>query len=288
MENGFGIAGAGRVAQALGRLLRERGEAVAAIGSRTREHAAAAASFVGAARAVSYSELPRYASRILIAVSDDAVANVAAELAEAGFREGDALHTCGARGPECLAALAANGVSCATLHPLQAVSTPERGVSVLPGAAYAISGQGSAAGWAERIVALLDGVALRIPAESLPLYHAAAVMASNYVVALIDAAVRLLKAAGVEDSKALASIAPLVRASTEAALTLGPARALTGPIARGDVETVALHLKALAAAARPVRGLYRAAGLQTLELAAERGLAHSKAGRLEQMLAGVS
>lgn len=286
-EQPIGIAGAGRVAQALGRLLRERGQPVVAVASRNHGHAGAAAAFIGAGvEPVSYSRLPRQATRVLIAVPDDAVRQVAGILAQAGMSGGAALHTSGTHGPEALAALAANGVSCATLHPLQTVATPEQGATALQGIAFAITGEGAAAAWALDIAALLDGLALRIPASRRPLYHAAAVMASNYIVGLIDAAQALMAAAGVEEDRALQALAPLVRASASNALSLGPRRALTGPIERGDAETVALHWKALEGTPASVRELYRAAALHVLELARRRGLPEANARKLEELLKG--
>jgi predicted short-subunit dehydrogenase-like oxidoreductase (DUF2520 family) len=281
----IGIAGGGRVAQALGRLLRQRGEPVVAVASRDPEHARVAAAFIGGVEAVTYQGLAKRAPRVLIAVSDDALPLVAATLAESGMEGGEALHTCGARGPEALAALAAKGVSCATIHPLQTVASPLEGLAALPGCAFGITGEGPAAEWAERIAALLGGRALRIPSEQRALYHAAAVMASNYVIALIDAAAMLMGAAGIQEDEALAAIAPLVRASSANALSLGPMRALTGPVERGDVETVSLHCDALVVAASPtVRGLYRAAGLHAVEIARRRGLSETSARKLEELL----
>jgi len=280
------IAGAGRIGQALGRLLRERGEPVVAVASRSPERARAAARFVGGVRAVGYSEAPECASRVLIAVPDDALSSVAEAVAGAGMKDGACLHTCGTRGPEALAVLAAQGVSCGALHPLQTVASPEQGLSALPGAAFAVTGEGPAAAWAQRIVALLDGLVLRIPAERRPLYHAAAVMASNYVVGLIDAAVMLMGAAGVEEDRALRALAPLVRASSMNALTLGPLKALTGPIERGDVETVSLHMQALAETSAPVREFYRSAGLYVVTLARRKGLPAASARKLEELLRG--
>lgn len=284
MEKPIGIAGAGRIGQAMGRLLRERGEPVAAVASRDPAHAEAAAYFIGAGtRVASYRELPNLAARVLIAVPDDAVSGVAGLLAEAGMNQGTALHTCGTRGPEALGPLAARGVSCGAIHPLQTAATPEQGVAALPGSAFAIDGDGPAAAWAERIAKILDGLPLRIPAEQRPLYHAAAVAASNYVVGLIDAAVSLLGAAGIGEQDALRAIGPLVRASAENALSLGPVRALTGPIQRGDVETVALHWRAMAARPASVRELYRACALHVVGIARRRGLPAAAARRLEEV-----
>src|ERR1039458_7577386 len=222
--------------------------------------------------------------RLLIGVGDDARAWVARGLAGSGMHRGTALHTSGARGPEALAALAAAGVACGTLHPLQTVANPEEGVRVLPGVAFAIDGAREATAWAERLVGLLDGLTLRVPAASRPLYHAAAVMASNYVTALMSTAVMLMREAGVEEGAALRALEPLARTSVKNELQLGPAAALTGPIARGDADTVRGHLAARAKARAVVESLYRAAGLATLEIARQRGLAEVQAGAIQELL----
>jgi predicted short-subunit dehydrogenase-like oxidoreductase (DUF2520 family) len=283
-EGPIAIAGAGRLAQTLGRLLRERGEPVAAVASRQPEHARAAVEFIGGGEVVPYSCLPKHAERILIAVSDDAIAPVGAILAEAGMSRGAVLHTCGAHGPEVLAPLAARGVSCGTLHPLQTVASPAHGMAAVPGCAFGITAEGRAAEWAERIAMMLGGRALRVAADKRPLWHAAAIMAGNNVVALVDAAVMLMGAAGIGERDALAAIAPLVRASGSNALSLGPVRALTGPVERGDIDTIAKHCAALAAAPPVVRAFYRAAALQVLDIARRRGIDETKALMLEKVL----
>jgi len=278
------VAGAGRLAQALGRLLRERGEPVTAVASRQPAHAQAAALFIGGVEPVPYAELPARAGRVLIVVSDEAITPVAALLAAAGMKQGCALHTCGACGPEALQPLAAAGVSCATLHPLMTVSSPARGLSALPGSAFAISGDQPAAAWAERIAALLDGLPLRIPSPLRPLYHAAAVMASNYLIALLDAAVTIMAEIGIERRQALRAIRPLAQATIDNVLDLGPLEALTGPVHRGDAATISSHLAALSRLSPSLPALYRAAGLHTLELARRRGLPEDKAARILELL----
>lgn len=270
------------MAQALGRLLHAQGEPIAFVASRTPEHARAAASFIGqGVEAVGYSDLARQAGRILIAVPDSALEAVAQELdAEAGV----VLHTCGARGPEALQYLAERGVHCGAIHPLQTISDPSRGAAALHGAAFAIAGDEAALAWAEHICRGANGRILRISAENRPLYHAAAVMASNYVTAMISAAQSLLIAAGVNPEEALQALAPLAKSSLENTLRCGPAAALTGPLERGDLSTVAAHLAALEGITGPTARLYRAAGLQTLEVARERGLDPEIAAATERIL----
>lgn len=282
----IGIAGSGRLAQALGRKLREQGEPVACIAGRDKDRARAAAEFIGGGvQVTTFSGLPCCAGRFLIAVSDSALGEVARALAAGCPAGGIALHTCGAAGEEELRPLREVGVACGTLHPLQTVATPLQGAAALAGAAFAVSGDAAAEAWAERIATGLGGTVLHVPAAARPMYHAAAAMASNYAVALIDAAVSLMAAAsGADAGTSRRALAPLVRAAVENALENGPAAALTGPIERGDAGTVARHLEALAAAPAAVRELYRAAGLHTLDLARRKGLAPGPAKRIEEIL----
>jgi predicted short-subunit dehydrogenase-like oxidoreductase (DUF2520 family) len=282
----IGIAGTGPVAQALGRYLVERGQPVVAIAGRNPERTALAARFINPYTApVKIQELPEFASHILIAVSDGAIEPVAALLARSGFRHGIALHTCGAKGPEALMALASRGVHCGSLHPMQSFATAEQGLANLPGSVLAIDGDAPALQWASVIVWLLRGRSIRISPQHRSIYHAAAVMASNYVTALIHSAAELLEDAGVERGTALAALAPLVRTSAENSFRLGPVEALTGPIQRGDTATVMAHLNILKGHSSMAANLYCSAGRLAVQMARLHGLTETKAAELEEMLA---
>jgi predicted short-subunit dehydrogenase-like oxidoreductase (DUF2520 family) len=277
----IGIAGTGRVAQALGRALREAGEPVTCLAGRDAERTRAAADFIGV-EAIGLDVLPGRAERILIAVSDGAILEVASLLAAAGVCPCAVLHTSGALGEEALAPLARLGAACGTLHPLQTIANAELGVDALRGVAYAVSGTGEALEWAISIAECLGGTVLPIRPEARARYHAAAALASNAVVALLDAAMLLLGEAGVDDpATQLHALAPLARAAVDSVFTRGPAAALTGPVERGDAETVARHLAALAG---PQRELYRAVSLAALDLARRKGLDEERASRVGEIL----
>ena len=244
-----------------------------ALASRNRLGAERAAAFIGpSVRAVSCSELPRLAARILIAVSDEGIGSVAQILTDGGMQSGVALHTCGAKGAGALAVLQAAGVACGVLHPLQTVVSPDQGVRSLEGVSFAVSGDGPALQWAEEIVARLRGRSLHINADRLSCYHAGAVLVSNALVAVVDAAVVLLKRAGVAEQDGLLGLEPLARTSLENIFSRGPKMALTGPIARGDVATVTAHLDALASAPPTIAALYRAAAQCLVDIGRARGL----------------
>jgi predicted short-subunit dehydrogenase-like oxidoreductase (DUF2520 family) len=279
-EESIGIVGAGRVAQALGRFLSDSGQPVVAIAGRDSARTAAAARFIGTYTApVPIVEIPAVASRVLIAVSDSAIESVAGILGQSGFRRGIVLHTCGAKGPEELSSLAAHGVSCGTLHPIQSFSSPE---ASLAGSSFGVDGHPDAVAWASSIVKLAGGSVLRV--QNRGLYHAAAVMASNYVGAMIHAAIEVLAAAGVERTAARGALQPLVTTSVENSFHLGPIDALTGPIQRGDSSTVQAHLTEIRNLPDSVRRLYCSAGELVVQMALARGLHEAKAFEIQKML----
>ena len=116
------------------------------------------------------------------------------------------------------------------------------------------------------------------------MYHAAAVMASNCAVGLIDAAAALMEDAGVDRADVRRALRPLVDASLENAFTMEPNQALTGPIARGDAVTVRRHLGSLRNSPTPLVGLYRAFGEYLLDLAQSRGLSAAEADAIRSAL----
>lgn len=282
------------MAQTLGRLMAEGGEPIVALAGRNRSRAERAARFIsgpggpaGSIQIVEYSELPRLATRVLIAVSDQGIEPVAEALAAAGMRSGAALHTCGARGPDALAALRAAGVACGMLHPLQTIMSAEQGVNSFADVTFGLSGDREAIAWAVQIVEIVTGgrgESLHIKADRLSYYHAGAVMASNALVAALDAAVILLAHAGVERGAALRAVGPLARTSLDNALHSGPRAALTGPVARGDAATVAAHREALRDVDPTVAKLYEAAAGHLLHLAKRRGLSEASLRALLEVL----
>ena len=296
------------------------GEPIVALASRTRSRAEQAARFIngrgelGASPAGPYetrpapldtgrvlldlpsvavvdiAQVPQLATRVLIAVSDRAIEPVAEALASAGMRSGAALHTCGARGPDALRALGIKGVACGMLHPLQTIMTPEQGVHSFAEATFGLSGDGEATLWADEIVEMVRVVtggeprSLRIDADRLSYYHASAVMGSNALMAVLDAAMILLAHAGVCRDDALRAIGPLARTSLQNALASGPQAALTGPVVRGDAATVAAHTEALRSVEPTVAKLYEASAMHLLQLARQRGLSDASVRAVELVL----
>ena len=142
---------------------------------------------------------------------------------------------------------------------------------------------------ATRIVRALGARAVILEAENLALYHAGAVIASNYVVALADAARSLLVKAGVPADQALPLLIPLLASVVQNLAEVGLPGALTGPVERGDATVVERHLGALAARAPELVELYRLVGRDVLRLARQKArIDPASAARLEALFSGAA
>lgn len=207
---------------------------------------------------------PLGTTAVLLTVPDQVIEEVAEALAARGEPSPGtpAFHCAGALGAEPLAALDQRGYRVGTLHPMQAVPYAVAGADRLEGACFALSGEPEALAAGRRIVSALGGRAIQVPTARRPLYHAAAVMASNYLLVLLDTAARLLAEAGATPEEAQEAVVGLARGTLENAAELGMDRAPTGPIRRGDVGVVDLHLRTLGQADAQ---LYAALGLRALE-----------------------
>lgn len=192
-------------------------------------------------------EAARLGHIVVIGVPDDLIAGICEQLAERdAVRPGQhVLHLSGSVGLDALSPARARGADVLSLHPLQSFPDVGEGIDRLPGSAIAVTAlteEEFSLGTA--LARDAGGNAFRIADEMKPLYHAAAVFCSNYLVAVEGMAEQLFRTAGLEDPLPL--FQPLARATFESIFARGPAEALTGPAVRGDAGTVARNLKALA------------------------------------------
>jgi predicted short-subunit dehydrogenase-like oxidoreductase (DUF2520 family) len=192
-----------------------------------------------------------------------------------------AFHLSGALGTDALVPLLRRGYGVGSFHPLQTLADPVLGARQLLGVHVSVSGEPEALAVARRLVHHLGGSTLAIPVARRPVYHAAAVFASNYLAGLMSAAGRLMAQAGVPEDEALEAILPLARGGLENLERMGPVQALTGPISRGDLETVRLHLRSLGPRER---ALYSALGKEILQLAMDGGLDREVAEAMFEVL----
>lgn len=273
----IGIVGAGRVAQALALGLAPHSLAPPLLWARTPASAEAAEARLRCAIAEPrLNRLAQACDVIVIAVSDDAVANVATDLAKImpTDRQPFVFHVSGRSGAAILDPLRRAGALTAAIHPSMTFTGDPRGeVLRMEQARFAVTGSSLQAGeLAHRLVGLLRGVAVDIDEERRPLYHAALCHASNHLVTLIAGASHALRNAGVDDPAAL--LAPLVRAALENSLDRG-FDALSGPLLRGDSRTIENHLDTLAACCPDLLPAYRAMALVTLNELARSDAQHA-------------
>lgn len=179
----------------------------------------------------------------IIAVNDHAIVQVARRVAEAAAAP-VLLHTAGGLSGKIMAGLSPAVGLC---HPLRALRGP---VESFAGTVFGVEGDAAAVAVAEQIVKYLDGVSLRLVAEQLPRYHAAAALAGNHTVALVASAADELAALGLGRKQAEAALAGLLGSAAENIAELGAAAGLTGAVARGDEAAVERHLGALSPMAR--------------------------------------
>jgi predicted short-subunit dehydrogenase-like oxidoreductase (DUF2520 family) len=211
-------------------------------------------------------EASRAAEVALLCVPDSQITVVAETIAAAVPPLRFVGHVSGATGLDALAACRELGAATFSLHPLQTVPDAE---ADLRGAPCAIAGGDPEAEWLAR--ALAERLGMRpfaVPEQHRAAYHAAAVIASNFLVTLEESAAELIDAAGIDDAREL--LGPLVLRAASNWAERGP-EALTGPIARGDGETVARHLEAIDELAPELRPLYEALAERTAALARRGG-----------------
>ena len=282
------IVGAGRVGSALGRLLRRKGWRIGPIITRHTQTARAARRRIGCGQPqVGLSEAVLAAELILIATPDRAIAETAEALARIAsgkaWRAKIVLHTSGALGSDVLKPLALRGAETGSLHPLQTFSG--RAIPSFTGCTSTIEGTPVALRMARRISRELGCVPVVLPLRRKAAYHAAAALSAGHVLAVVEAAVRILLKAGFSRQRAVRALLPLTRQTLANFERVGPGAAWTGPLSRGDFGVIEQHLEALRPFPREYREAYDALSRLGLNVLANGG--GSKKRLLEQTLARI-
>jgi predicted short-subunit dehydrogenase-like oxidoreductase (DUF2520 family) len=265
------VIGAGRVGSTLGAALRQAGHEIVAATAVSDASRRRAERLLPEAEILPADEAAASADFVLLAVPDDTLGSLVAGLARTGaWRSGQlAAHTSGAHGIAVLEPATAAGVLPLALHPVMTFAGRPEDLDRLPGAAFGVTAPEEARPVAESLVVEMGGEPVWVPESARPLYHAALSIASNHLVTLVNDALSLLDGAGVTESARLA--APLLSASLDNALRLRDG-ALTGPVARGDVQTVAAHVRTLTRTAQDLLPSYLAMARRTAQRAEAAGL----------------
>lgn len=259
----IGIMGAGRLAGSLGAALLTAGYRLEAVSSRSTGSAARlAADLGGAVEALSSQAIVDQCDLVFVAVPDSAVGAAVEALR---WRRGQAVvHCSGALPLAVLAPAESAGAACGCFHPLQSFPARTGDAARFRGITCGIEAEGALSPALETLATDMGARVVRLEGVDRPAYHAAAVFASNYVVALMAAAREAWAHAGLPADSARPALAPLLMGAAENVAHHELSEALTGPVARGDVDTVRRHLEALGDS--ELAALYRALGAQLLGL----------------------
>lgn len=270
----IGVVSAGRVGAVMGAALAAAGHRVTAASGVSRASQLRAANLLPGVPLLPPDDVVAAADLALLAVPDDVLPGLIRGLAAAGsFRAGQiVVHTSGAHGVGVLAPAAEHGVLSLALHPVLTFTGREEDVARLAGACAGVTAAaGDEAAWSvgEALVVEMGAEPVRVPEDVRPRYHAALAYGANYLVTIVRDSVELLEKAGVTPAERL--VAPLLSAALDNALRHGD-RALTGPVARGDVDTIRTHLAVLADADPELLAAYRTLAGRTATRAAAAGL----------------
>ena len=259
-----GVVGAGRVGAVLSAGLRAAGHPVVAAAGESDASRARAAALLPGVPLQKPTRVSKAADLLLLTVPDDMLSNVVTMLAASGaIRRGQYVaHTSGRHGLAVLQPAADLGAHVLALHPAMTFTGTAVDLPRLTGCTFGVTVADGEREVADQLVADFGGRPTWVPEERRALYHAGLAHGANHLVTLVSEALELLSASGVDDPAA--TLRPLLRAALDNSLQHGDA-ALTGPVVRGDVETVRTHLAEIAAHAPDTLPSYLALARATLD-----------------------
>jgi predicted short-subunit dehydrogenase-like oxidoreductase (DUF2520 family) len=265
----LGFIGAGTVGTALSVRLSGLGYPVVAVSSRRRTSAQRLAQSVKGCRVFDSQGVADNVELIFITTPDDAIAWVASQLE---WRPGQAVvHCSGADATDILQPAKQAGAQVGVFHPLQTFASVKQAMENIPGSTFALEAEEPLMKTLREMATALGGNWVELRAGDKVAYHAAAVIACNYLVTLLKLATDLWQTFDVPPQKATKALLPLLRGTIHNIETVGIPQCLTGPIARGDVGTIKKHLDALERATPHLVAAYRELGLQTIPIAVAKG-----------------
>jgi predicted short-subunit dehydrogenase-like oxidoreductase (DUF2520 family) len=266
----IGFIGAGKVATAFGRYLFERGQTISGYFDRHIEKRTPAARQTLSSVFQNISEVAAHSDIILITTQDDYIADICRQLCEQKCIKPRHLlgHMSGVHSSRILQDAQRLGAKVFSLHPLQAFADEDKALADLPNAYFSIEAEGSGPDPIIDMLSRMGNPFFTLSPDYKSLYHLAACMVSNYLVTLMAGGLEALQKSGIDPREGFAAMRPLIEGTLSNIAQMGPAKALTGPVARGDAGTIAQHMAALQSPALGgVKSIYTDMGLKTLELA---------------------
>ncbi len=282
----IGFIGAGVTGTALACQLWRQGYKVVAASSRSITSAQRlAAKIEDCVACFSPQQVADLADVVFITTPDDVIADIAANLK---WRpEQTVIHCSGVHSTDILEPAQKYGAHVCCLHPLQTFAGIEEAINSIPGSTFALEGDEFGLSLASDMATAMQGNIIMLKAGDKVIYHAAAVTLSNYLVTLMKTSADLWQSFGIPQEEAIKALLPLLKGTVNNIERLGIPGCLTGPIARGDVETIRKHVAALEKDHPEAVDTYRLMGLKTLSIALARGhLSLETAGEIRDLLEG--
>jgi predicted short-subunit dehydrogenase-like oxidoreductase (DUF2520 family) len=268
----IGFIGAGKVATAFGRFLHLKGLSIGGYYDRHPEKVNHAAQQTRSRACRDAAQVASASEIVLITTRDDQIEQACRELCrQRAFGPNHLVgHMSGAHASLILADAARHDAAIFSLHPLQAFAHEEKAVADLDATYFSLEGSDKRLGAIEELLQKTGNHFFRISPQHKQIYHLAACVLSNYLVTLMDQGMAALKKSGIDPTEGFAAMRPLIEGTLANIARIGPAKALTGPIARGDATTISRHLEALdAQGLDELKQVYRFMGQKTLELATQ-------------------
>ena len=271
MKPEVSIIGCGRVGTALAVFLARAGYPIAGLASKTLASAKNAAVLAGTGQVFTYAGAAAQRGKIVfITTPDGAIHEVFKTLAaQKAFLPGTVVFHCSGALSSCIFPTAP-GLAKGSIHPLQSFAPHEPDQpSPFKGVNISVEGDELAVALGTELIGALGGISFTIPTQAKTLYHAAAVVASNYLVTIEHFAVELLKEADISGPRAYEILEPLILGTLANIGRRGTMASLTGPVARGDYKIVAAHLADIEKKRPDYLEFYKTLGRQTLKIAGQ-------------------
>ncbi|MGD9254517.1 MAG: DUF2520 domain-containing protein [Chromatiales bacterium] len=268
------VIGCGSAVRTLVRLWQDAGIfRIGGILTSRPESAREAAAFIGSGTAIAAIEELSLSDLYLIGCPDDSIGECCIQLAGSNLvTEGTVVfHLSGALASSELEPVRHKGASVASVHPVMSFAHPEKAIGDFAGTWCGMEGDDAALALLEPAFEAIGARPFRIEASGKSLYHAASVIACNYLVTLEELSLQTFEEAGIGRETALQILAPILRGTVENILALGTTEALTGPIARGDVSVIERQIRTLEQWNPEIAALYRKLGRATADLSGKQG-----------------
>lgn len=270
MKHSIAIVGCGKVGTSMGIYLAEAGYKLAGFASKSLLSARRVAGII---ETDNFSDVPweitKNADIIFLTTPDSAIEDTCNSISSHfGFRKDAVVFHCSGALPSTVLASAKDcGAFTGSMHPLQTFASAELKHNPFQGIVISVEGDDRAVSVAKEIVADLGAESFTINTDAKTLYHASAVVASNYLVTLLDMSFKLIETAGISDRDAFKVLKPLIENTLSNIEQVGISKALTGPIVRGDAETVEKHIEEIGSKIPDMLDLYKTLGCHTVDIA---------------------